>query len=204
MREGDGDDVDNGGGDSDNDVEVVETTRGSKKRKKQSPVWKFGTKVDGGAVCNLCGVFKASKYGSTSNLVQHILHKHTETAEAKELNAAVGKKRKEDADEKKEAEQKKAKEGSMLKFIKRSCAINKERKKKLDGSVASERVFNIDGLIMTKQRKCIDAQRGEELVIAQDYLKKRVNKESYRLCTKCPQPPNLSASYKVTCALHNK
>ena len=71
-------------------------------------------------------------------------------------------------------------------------------------SVASERIFNIDGLIMTKQRKNIDPERGEKLVITQDFLKRRANKEEFKLCTKCPQPPNLSACYKVSCTLHNK
>ena len=35
--------------------------------------------------------------------------------------------------------------------------------------------------------------RGEELVIAQNYIKKRVSEEElYRLCDKCPAPQNSS------------
>ena len=71
-------------------------------------------------------------------------------------------------------------------------------------SVASERVFTIDGLIMTKQRKCIDPERRESLLISQDYMRNRMNKETFNLCTKCPQPPNPGSCYKITCALHNK
>ena len=53
-------------------------------------------------------------------------------------------------------------------------------------SVASERVFNIDGLVMTKLRKNMDPERGESMVVSQDFLKRRVNKEEFRLCPKCP------------------
>ena len=71
-------------------------------------------------------------------------------------------------------------------------------------STPSERVFNIDGLVMTKQRKNMNVDRHGKLVILQDYLKKRVNHEEFRLCPQCPQPPSFDAAYKVSCSRHNK
>lgn len=70
-------------------------------------------------------------------------------------------------------------------------------------SVASERVFSIDNLVMKKQRKNMNPERHANLVFSQDFLKKRVNNETFRLCKKCGQPPNEGASYKLTCQKHN-
>ena len=82
--------------------------------------------------------------------------------------------------------------------------LNKEKEYEYSIAVASERVFNIDGLVMTKQRKNIDPEHRAFLVVSQDFLKRRANKESFKLCPQCPQPPSLSASYKISCAQHNK
>ena len=71
-------------------------------------------------------------------------------------------------------------------------------------SCASERVYNIDGLVMMKQRKNMTTDMHGKLVILQDYLKKRINTEEFRLCPKCPQPPSLQSCYKVCCMKHNK
>ena len=53
-------------------------------------------------------------------------------------------------------------------------------------SVASERVFNIDGLVMTKLRKNMDPERGESMVVSQDFLKRRVNKEEFCFAPSAP------------------
>ena len=71
-------------------------------------------------------------------------------------------------------------------------------------STSSESVVNVDGLVMTKQRKNMNVERHGKLVILQDYLKKRVNHEEFRLCPQCPQPPSFDAAYKVSCSRHNK
>ena len=70
-------------------------------------------------------------------------------------------------------------------------------------SVASERVFNIDGLVMSDRRKSMDPERHEDCVIVQDYLKRRVNPEAFKLCSSCPQHPSVSATYKSFCQKHN-
>ena len=70
-------------------------------------------------------------------------------------------------------------------------------------SVASERVFNIDGLVMSDRRKSMDPERHEDCVIVQDYLKRRENPEAFKLCSSCPQHPSVSATYKSFCQKHN-
>ena len=47
---------------------------------------------------------------------------------------------------------------------------------------------------------------GEELVIAQNYIKKRVSEEEYRLCDKCPAPQNISGEtkYNIMCPEHHQ
>ena len=71
-------------------------------------------------------------------------------------------------------------------------------------STSSELVFNINGMVMTKQRKNMDMEGHRKMFIPQDYLKKRVNNEEFRLCPLCPQPPSPSATYKISCSKHIK
>ena len=73
-------------------------------------------------------------------------------------------------------------------------------------SVASEQIYNKDKLVYDDKRKCIKVERGAGLVIAQDYLKSRINREEYRLCPDCPQPQNSEggAKYKISCEKHSK
>lgn len=54
------------------------------------------------------------------------------------------------------------------------------------------------------KRKQVTVERGEGLIVAQDYLKQRINKEEFRICEKCPQPQSAgeSARYKVSCKKH--
>ena len=56
-----------------------------RKRKKESSVWKYGTKLKDGSKCNICGKFYKSKQGNTSNLIAHIKLKHKDTEAAVEL-----------------------------------------------------------------------------------------------------------------------
>jgi hypothetical protein len=108
----------------------------TRKRKKPSPVWKYAKKVkkDGndGGECGICGVFKPSKYGTTSNMINHILNVHKGSDEAKQLKVEVEEKAKNDAETKKKSEEKKKNQGSILQFIKRSGKINKSKKEAID------------------------------------------------------------------------
>ena len=73
-------------------------------------------------------------------------------------------------------------------------------------SLASERIYNKDKLVYDDRRKSIQVERGAGLIVAQDYLRQRINKEEYRLCPDCPQPQNSGggAKYKITCEKHSK
>ena len=71
-------------------------------------------------------------------------------------------------------------------------------------STPSECVFNVDSLVMTKQRKNMIVDMHGRLVIMQDYLKERVNVEELRLCLKGLQPPSKAATYKVSCMKHDR
>lgn len=87
-------------------------------------------------------------------------------------------------------------------------------------SLASERIYNVDKLVsvafllvkkfdnFTSQiyddrRKSIDVERGSGLVVAEDYLKRRMNTAEFELCSECPRFQSQS-KYKVSCAKHNK
>lgn len=112
---------------------------GGKGRKWSSPVWNYGTKVNNGAICNICKVFKSSKYGTTSNMTSHILSKHKDTPEGKKLKVEVENKRKDGADKKKAADklaiEKKKADGSMLKFVKISGVLDKDKKICIDNAL---------------------------------------------------------------------
>ena len=70
-------------------------------------------------------------------------------------------------------------------------------------STASERVFNVDKRVFDEKRRSLDPERGTGLVFLQEYLNKRFNKDSFKLCNQCPQPPNNGVKYKISCAKHN-
>ena len=50
--------VENPESSSEEDDEETAEVEVSRTRKKPSPVWKYGKKVKGGSICNICGVFK--------------------------------------------------------------------------------------------------------------------------------------------------
>lgn len=54
------------------------------------------------------------------------------------------------------------------------------------------------------RRKMMDPEFGSDLIISRDFIMKRQNEDSFRLCEKCPQPPSTSASYIISCPEHNK
>ena len=64
-------------------------------------------------------------------------------------------------------------------------------------SVASERVFSMDTLVLSSHRQSMLADRSANMVILQDYMRKRQNKEAFKLCEVCPQPPHQGAYYKL-------
>ena len=66
-------------------------------------------------------------------------------------------------------------------------------------STPSERVFNMEGLVVTKFRKSLDPDRAANLVISQDFLRKRQDKEMFRLCRKC----TTQQCYVACCKIHN-
>ena len=70
-------------------------------------------------------------------------------------------------------------------------------------STASERVFNVDKRVFDEKRRSLDPERGTGLVFLQEYLNKRFNKDSFKLCSECPQPPHTGVKYKISCAKHN-
>jgi len=70
-------------------------------------------------------------------------------------------------------------------------------------SSASERVFNVDGLVISLRRKSLDKERANNMILYHDYLVKRSKKERFQLCKKCPQPPDVGARYKISCNKHN-
>ena len=51
-----------------------------RKKRKESAVWKYGTRVKDGSRCNICGKIYKSKMGNTTNLISHIKHKHSDAA----------------------------------------------------------------------------------------------------------------------------
>ena len=71
-------------------------------------------------------------------------------------------------------------------------------------STHSERVYNIEGLVVTSSRKRLDPDRSGHLCACRDYLLQRQVKEAFRLCKQCPQPPHSSCCYTITCKKHNQ
>ena len=88
-------------------------------------------------------------------------------------------------------------------------------------STSSERAFNMDGLIITPTRYCIDyhplvisyvmfyrqaldPDRTGNMIVSRDYWMSRSETESFSLCDKCPPLPSTSACYKISCSKHQK
>ena len=72
-------------------------------------------------------------------------------------------------------------------------------------STSAERVFNMDGLVLSPSRKRLDPDRTGDIVICRDYWMSREGMdERFSLCSKCPQPPSPEACYKISCSKHNK
>ena len=73
-------------------------------------------------------------------------------------------------------------------------------------STSAERVFNMDGLVLTPCRKSLDPERTGDLIICRDYWLSRAEgvDERFKLCSQCPKPPSPEACYKISCAKHNK
>ena len=86
-------------------------------------------------------------------------------------------------------------------------------------STSSERAFSIDGLIITPKRfvlikiftillifffsrSSLTTARTGNMTICRDFWMSRTATDSFRLCEKCPQPPNPSACYKISCSKH--
>ena len=88
-------------------------------------------------------------------------------------------------------------------------------------STHSERVYNIEGLVVTPSRlivivmlltltsgkiifrKSLDPSRSGHLCACRDYLMQRQQKEAFRLCKHCQQPPGIGCSYVISCRKHN-
>ena len=107
-----------------------------RKRKKESSVWKYGTKLKGGSKCNICGKIYKSKQGNTTNLISHIKTKHRHSEAAKELTKDLqeAKEVKKQKFATKEAE--KRQQCSLLNFVRRSGTLDKKKKEKITEAVA--------------------------------------------------------------------
>ena len=71
-------------------------------------------------------------------------------------------------------------------------------------SCNAERVFNIDGLILTNQRKSLNPETTQRLIVCHDYWISKEPAEMFQLCPKCPQPPNINACYQTCCDKHKQ
>ena len=73
-------------------------------------------------------------------------------------------------------------------------------------STSAERVFNMDGLVLSPSRKSLNPERTGDMIICKDYWLSRAEgvDDGFKLCSKCPKPPSPEACYKISCAKHNK
>jgi hypothetical protein len=53
-------------------------------------------------------------------------------------------------------------------------------------------------------RKNTEPGRAEDLVVTQDFVRKRLREDAYRICKRCSPPPSSDASYVISCAEHNQ
>lgn len=70
-------------------------------------------------------------------------------------------------------------------------------------STNSERIYNMESLLVSSDRKSLLPSRVAGLCETRDYLLQRQQTQAYRLCKKCPQPPSTEASYILCCKKHN-
>lgn len=76
--EGEGEGEEHGEGEDDGDDGEDDDGAPVRKRKKRSPVWEdCAVKDPGGAKCNLCGKVLKVKGNQTSNIIGHVLQKHS-------------------------------------------------------------------------------------------------------------------------------
>ena len=63
-----------------------------------------------------------------------------------------------------------------------------------------------DFKVYDDRRTSILPDRGEGLIVAQDYLRQRINEEEFQLCKECPAPQNKNGvtNYKILCEKHQK
>lgn len=70
-------------------------------------------------------------------------------------------------------------------------------------STNSERIYNMESLLVSSDRKRLLPSRVSGLCETRDYLMQRQQTKAFRLCKKCPQPPSSEASYILCCRKHN-
>ena len=46
--------------------------------------------------------------------------------------------------------------------------------------------------------------RTSNMIVCKDFWMSRTPTQAYKLCTVCPMPPSVNASYVVSCTEHNK
>ena len=125
-----------------------------RKIREQAPVWLCGGQrlPDGTDECTLCGRVFTSETGNTSNLRDHILRKHSKTAEGKQLKKMTDEKREKCAEKKKNNESKKVapkpKQISVVGFVRKTKAMDPKKKKEVEEAlvkfIATEnKPFNI-------------------------------------------------------------
>jgi len=72
-------------------------------------------------------------------------------------------------------------------------------------SASAERVFNMDGLILSPCRRSLDPERTGDMILCRDYwLSREGAEEGFQLCPECPNVPNQGACYKISCPKHNR
>ena len=64
--------------------------------------------------------------------------------------------------------------------------------------------FNKDKLMYGTTRQTLTEEHGEGFIFLHDYLNKRMTPGKFKICTKCPNTPSPTASYRLTCPKHNK
>ena len=109
-----------------------------RKLREPAPVWLCGGQSlpDGTDRCNICGRIFVSETSNTSNLRDHILRKHSKTAEGLKLKKLMEEKREKLEEKKKSNESKKAaptaKQTSVVGFITKTKAMDPKKKRKVE------------------------------------------------------------------------
>ena len=108
------------------------------KRKFPSPVWQFAEKVDGKARCNICKCCFVCPSGNTTNITNHILHKHKNTPEANKLKEDLAEKvkaKKAKEEVKKRREKEGGTQASISSFFTGFKPLTKKVKDEIDDSL---------------------------------------------------------------------